>query len=82
MTELDLNITTKARIVSTKRRYKTPKSIRLQQSELKQLEDFKNRLKDLTSEEYCSDTQAFKIMIKLTQHITDATLKKTLSSSF
>ena len=78
---LDLNIKTQKRLTSSTRRYKTPKSIRLQKSELQQLELFKNRLKDLTLSEYCSDTQAFRIMLNLTKHVNDSTLKKALAIS-
>jgi hypothetical protein len=78
---LNLDITTRKKLTSTTRQYKTPKSIRLQQFEIQQLETFKNRLKDLTLSEHCSDTQAFKVMLRLTYYITDNALKKALSSS-
>jgi NRPS condensation-like uncharacterized protein len=76
---IDINKATKKTLSNTIRKYKTPKSIRLQQSELQSLEDFKKRLREITQTEYCSDTQAFKVLLSSTKHINSTILKKALS---
>ena len=77
---INLNKATHKKVTGTTRKYKTPKSIRLQQVGLQQLEDFKNRLKEITQEESCSDTQAFKVLLNMAKHVNDKTLKKAISN--
>jgi hypothetical protein len=76
---IDLNKSTGKKVTGTARKYKTPKSIRLQQSGLQQLEDFKNKLREITKEEFCSDTQAFKVLLNMTRYVNEKTLKKAIS---
>ena len=78
---INLDKTTNKKVTGTARKYKTPKSIRLQQNGLQQLEDFKNKLKEITKEEFCSDTQAFKILLNMTKYINDEILKKAISDT-
>lgn len=76
---IDLNKKTNSKITSTTRKYQTPKSFRLQKSDLEQLENFKDRLKDLTMAESCSDTRALKVMLAVMPNVQDAIIKKALS---
>jgi hypothetical protein len=76
---ISLDNTVKKRVTNTTRKYKTPKSIRLQQNGLQQLEEFKDRLKEITQEEHCSDTKAFKILLNMTKHVNINTIKKAIS---
>lgn len=78
---IDINKATKKTLSQTIRKYKTPKSIRLQQSELQLLENFKNKLKEITQTEYCSDTQAFKVLLNSTKYMSSTVLKKALSDT-
>jgi NRPS condensation-like uncharacterized protein len=76
---IDINKATRKTLSQTVRKYKTPKSIRLQQSELQSLEDFKKQLKEITQTEYCSDTQAFKVLLSSAKYINSTILKRALS---
>ena len=78
---LNLNTQPSNKVLQTNRKYKTPKSVRLKKIELQQLEEFKNRIKEITSSEYCSDTQAFKILLTLSKHSTKTLIKKALSET-
>ena len=76
---INLDKQTQKNISHTKRQHKTPKSIRMTRVELQQLEEFKGRLKELTFSDFCSDTQAFRVLLMLSKHASSATIKKALS---
>ena len=76
---IDLNKKTQKNISHTKRQHKTPKSIRMTRLELQQLEEFKDKLKELTLCEFCSDTQAFRVLLMLSKYSTKSIIKKALS---
>lgn len=78
---IDLDKKTQKTISHTKRQYKTPKSIRMTKVELQQLEVFKDRLKELTLSEFCSDTQAFRVLLMLSKHASNTLIKKALSET-
>jgi len=77
MLDLDKKITN--RVSNTTRKYDTPKSLRLKKVELEQLEQFKIILKDITLSDYCSDTKALKVLIRLSKHVNINLIKKALS---
>lgn len=76
---IDLDKRTQKNVSHTKRQHKTPKSIRMTRIELQQLEEFKDRLKELTCSDFCSDTQAFKVLLMLSKHSSSIIIKKALS---
>jgi hypothetical protein len=76
---INLDKQTQKNISHTKRQHKTPKSIRLTKVELQQLEELKERLKELMLSEFCSDTQAFRVLLMLSKHSSKAVIKKALS---
>ena len=78
---IDLDKKTQKNISHTKRQYKTPKSIRMTKVELQQLEMFKDKLKELTLSDFCSDTQAFKVLLMLSKHSSNAVIRKALSET-
>jgi len=78
---INLDKTTNKKVTGKARKYKTTKSIRLQQNGLQQIEDFKNKHKEITKEEFCSDTQALKILLNMTKYINDEILKKAISDT-
>jgi hypothetical protein len=77
---IDLQKKISTKIASSNKSNKTPKSVRLLQSEIILLEHFKERVESLTSINSCSDTQAFKVMLSLAKNATDSSIKKALSS--
>ena len=78
---IDLDKKTQENISYTKRQHKTPKSIRMTRVELQQLEKFKDRLKELTLSDFCSDTQAIRVLLMLSKHSSNAVIKKALSET-
>ena len=77
---IDLQKKISTKIASSNKGNKTPKSVRLLQSEIILLEHFKERVESLTSINSCTDTQAFKVMLSLAKNATDSSIKKALSS--
>lgn len=77
---IDLQKKISIKIASSNKGKKTPKSVRLLQSEIILLEHFKEKIESLTSINSCSDTQAFKVMLSLTKNATESSIKKALSS--
>ena len=76
---IDLDKKTQKNISCTKRQHKTPKSIRMTKVELQQLEIFKDKLKELTCSDFCSDTQAFRVLLMLSKYSSNAVIKNALS---
>ena len=76
---IDLDKKTQKNISYTSRQHKTPKSIRMTRIELQHLEKFKDKLKELTFSDFCSDTQAFRVLLMLSKHSSNAIIKKALS---
>jgi hypothetical protein len=77
---IDLQKKISTKIASSNKGNKTPKSVRLLQSEIILLEHFKERIESLTSINSCSNTQAFKVMLSLAKNATNSSIKKALSS--
>ena len=78
---MSLNLTKKSKknIYQTTRQYKTPKSFRMTQNELDVFEKFKEKLKDITMSDVCSDTQAMKVLLQISKIVSEKDLKKALS---
>ena len=66
-------------ITKIQKKYNTPKSIRLNNNEIMLLEELKIRILNITLENNCSDTQVFKMLLRLTKYVKDNRIKQALS---
>ena len=75
---INLNHKQDRSITKIQKNYYTPKSVRLTDHDLLLLEEAKKRVKIITESYHCSDSQMFKMLLRLTKYVSDLKLKKAL----